>query len=185
MSLNLRNFTRAVYTFDAVVHRVSDEHWDNQSPCEEWSARDVLQHQCGVLGAMTATLVSGETVPPAPIESADEPKTAWGQTRDALLEALDTPGILEREGKFWFGPMSVDQWIQIVQWDPITHAWDIGKATGVEAFIPNDLAEISYGVIGQMRETLAGWGLIADEIELAQGADPLERFLAMVGRDPS
>ena len=96
MSLNLRNFTRAIYTFDAVVHRVSDEDWDNQSPCDEWSARDVLKHQCGVLGAMTATLVGGETVPPEPIESAEQPGMVWRQTRDALLEALDTPGILER-----------------------------------------------------------------------------------------
>ena len=185
MSLNLRNFTRAIYTFDAVVHRVSDEDWDNQSPCDEWSARDVLKHQCGVLGAMTATLVGGETVPPEPIESAEQPGMGWRQTRDALLEALDTPVILEREGKFWFGPMSVDQWIQIVQWDPITHAWDIGQAAGIDAHIPHDLAEISHQLIGQMRDTLAGWGLIADEIEPPEGADPSERFLALIGRDPS
>ena len=185
MSLNLRNFTQAVYTFDAVVHRVADEDWDNQSPCEEWAARDVLKHQCGVLGAMTATLVSGKTVAPSSIESADNPAVVWQQTRDALLEALDTPGILDREGKFWFGPMSVDQWIQMVQWDPITHAWDIAKAADIDAHIPDGLAEISYEVMGPMRETLAGWGLIADQVELLEGAGATERFLAMVGRDPS
>jgi uncharacterized protein (TIGR03086 family) len=134
---------------------------------------------------MTATLVSGETVPPASIESADEPAMVWRQTRDAVLEALDTPGILEREGKFWFGPMSVDRWIQVVQWDPIAHAWDIAKAAGVDAHIPHDLAEISDEVMGKMRETLASWGLIAAEIEPPEGADSVERFLAMIGRDPS
>ena len=185
MSLNLRNLSKAVYTFDAVVHRVSDEKWDNQSPCDEWTARDVLRHHCGVLTALAATLESGETVPPVSIESADDPAMVWTQTRDTALEALDTPGILEREGKFWFGPMSVDQWIQAVQWDSIAHAWDIAKATGVEAHIPHDLAGISHEVIGQMRDTLAGWGLLADAVEAPEGADAAQRFLAMIGRDPS
>ena len=185
MSVNLRNFTRAVYVLAAVVHRVASPDWDNQSPCEEWSARDVLRHQCGVLGAMTATLNSGETVPPQLIDSAEDPIEVWAQTRDELFEALDQPDILEREGKFWFGPMSVDQWIKIVQWDPMTHAWDIGFATGVEAHMPNDLASISYDMIGTMRETLHGWGLIADQVDVSDNADAVERFLALVGRDPS
>ena len=81
--------------------------------------------------------------------------------------------------------MSVDQWIQAVQWDSIAHAWDIAKATGVEAHIPHDLAGISHEVIGQMRDTLAGWGLLADAVEAPEGADAAQRFLAMIGRDPS
>ena len=36
-----------------------------------------------------------------------------------------------------------------------------------------------------MRETLAGWGLLADETEAPEGADAVQRFLAMIGRDPS
>ena len=132
MSLNKRNFTRAIYVFDAVVQRVPSDKWDNQSPCDEWTARDVLRHQCGVLQAMAATLKSGETVPPQPIDSAETPAAVWAETRDSVLAELDEPEILDREGKFWFGPMSVDQWIQVVQWDPITHAWDISKAAGIE-----------------------------------------------------
>jgi len=134
---------------------------------------------------MTATLNSGETVPPQSIDSAEDPIEVWAQTRDELFEALDQPDILEREGKFWFGPMSVDQWIKIVQWDPMTHAWDIGIATGVEAHMPSDLASTSYEMIGTMRETLHGWGLIADQVEVSENADAVERFLGLVGRDPS
>ena len=104
---------------------------------------------------MTATLNSGETVPPESVDSAPDPVALWNSTRDAALEALDQPGILEREGKFWFGPMSVDEWIRIVQWDPMTHAWDIGKATGIEAHLPDDLAAGSHELIEPMRETLS------------------------------
>ena len=185
MSVNLRNFTQSVYVFDAVVRRVAPQDWDNQSPCEGWSARDVLRHHCGVLTAMTATLNSGETVPPESVDAAPDPVALWNSTRNAALEALDQPGILEREGKFWFGPMTVDEWIRIVQWDPMTHAWDIGIATGVEAHIPDDLAANSHELIEPMRETLSKWGLVADEVQIAEDATASERFLGLTGRDPS
>ena len=96
MSLNKRNFTRAIYVFDAVVQRVPSDKWDNQSPCDEWTARDVLRHQCGVLQAMAATLKSGETVPPQPIDSAETPAAVWAETRDSVLAELDEPEILDR-----------------------------------------------------------------------------------------
>jgi len=184
MSLTKRNFTRAIYVFDAVVHRVPNDNWDNQSPCDEWTARDVLRHQCGVLQAMAATLQSGETVPPQPIDSAENPVAVWTETRDRILAELDEPAILDREGKFWFGPMSVDQWVQVVQWDPLTHAWDISEAAGIESHIPDDLALISHEVISGMRETLHKWGLIADEVEISEDASASEKFLALIGRDP-
>ena len=184
MSLNKRNFTRAIYVFDAVVQRVPSDKWDNQSPCDDWTARDVLRHQCGVLQAMAATLNSGETVPPQSIDSAEIPIAVWAETRDSVLGELDEPEILDREGKFWFGPMSVDQWIQVVQWDPITHAWDISKAAGIESHIPDDLASVSHEVISGIRETLHKWGLVADEVEIAENASASEKFLALIGRDP-
>jgi len=134
---------------------------------------------------MTATLNSGETVPPESVDAAPDPVALWNSTRNAALEALDQPGILEREGKFWFGPMTVDEWIRIVQWDPMTHAWDIGKATGVEAHIPDDLAANSHELIAPMRETLSKWGLVADEVQTADDAPASERFLGLTGRDPS
>ena len=184
MSQNKRNFTRAIYVFDAVVHRVPNDKWDSQSPCDGWTAKDLLRHQCGVLQAMAATLQSGETVPPEPIESADNPVAAWTQTRDSVLAELDEPGILDREGKFWFGPMSVDQWIQVVQWDPMTHAWEIASAVGIAAHIPDDLASVSHEVLSGMRETLHKWGLISDEVAIAQDASASDKFLALIGRDP-
>jgi len=47
MSTNLRNYTKALYGFDAVVQRVPEDRWDADSPCDGWSARDVVTHACG------------------------------------------------------------------------------------------------------------------------------------------
>lgn len=185
MSENLRNFTRSVYVFDAVVRRMPDEAWENPSPCEGWTALDVLKHQCGVLDALAHIARTGEMLPPKSIENADNPLERWGETRDAVLAALDSPGALQHEGKYWFGPMTVDGLIAVVQWDPMTHAWDLGQAAGIEAHVPAELAELSYDVISGMHETAVKWGLISEPVEVPADADAVSRYLGLVGRDPS
>ncbi len=186
MSENLRNFTRAVYGMDAVVQRVPEAAWDNPSPCEGWSARNVLAHQIGVLRGATETIASGEMKRVAQPEELPDPVSEWNKTRDGVLAALDQKGALNQEGEFWFGPMSIDQFISVVQWDPLTHGWDIAKATGVEPSLDPELAQRSYDTIAPMRANLAKRNLVAEaEVEVSAGADIVDRYLGLVGRDPN
>ena len=37
-------FDRALAKFDAVVRQVPDDAWGNASPCEEWTAADIVGH---------------------------------------------------------------------------------------------------------------------------------------------
>lgn len=184
MSQNLRNFTRAVYTLDAVVQRVPLNSWDVDSPCEGWSARDVLRHQCGVLDALAQIAHTGVLVSPVMATEADDPVERWTQTRDGLLAALDKPGVLSQEGKYWFGPMSVDDLVGMVQWDPLTHAWDIGSVTGVDPHIPSDLAEQSLERVAGIEDNARKWGLIADAVPVPDAAPVTDRFLGFIGRRP-
>ena len=92
MSQNLRNFTRAVYVFDAVVRRMPEDAWAKDSPCDGWTGMDVLKHQCGVLDALAHIAATGELARPAAIEEdVTDPVARWGQTRDGVLAALDRP----------------------------------------------------------------------------------------------
>ena len=186
MSQNLRNFTRAVYVFDAVVRRMPEDAWAKDSPCDGWTGMDVLKHQCGVLDALAHIAATGELARPAAIEEdVTDPVARWGQTRDGVLAALDTQGALQHEDQWWFGPMTVDQLIQVVQWDPLTHAWDLAQTAGIDAHLPADLCEISHGVITGMHETALKWGLVGAAVEVPADADIVDRYLALVGRDPS
>ncbi|MFT7648462.1 MAG: hypothetical protein ACI8Y4_003214 [Candidatus Poriferisodalaceae bacterium] len=185
MSENLRNFTRAVYAMDAVVRRVPDDAWDNASPCEGWTARDVVAHQSGVLVGLASIARTGERVFPQMPEDTSAPLDLWQASRDSALESLDQPGALHHEGGYWFGPMSVDELISVVQWDPVTHAWDLAQAAGIDHHVPDDLVELSMGRIGAMRDALAGMKLIGDEVEVPADAPVMDRFLGLVGRNPS
>jgi uncharacterized protein (TIGR03086 family) len=185
MSENLRNFTKAIYGMDAVVQRVPADAWDNDSPCEGWTARDVVGHQAGVLNGVAQIARTGEMAMPAPPDDVSDPLAVWAEARDGVLEALDAKGVLNQEGTFWFGPMSVDGLIGAVQWDPLTHAWDISKATGVEAVIDAGLAQQSHDRISAMRDGLAKMGLVGEQVLVSDDADIVSRYLGLVGRDPS
>ena len=185
MSTNLRNFTKAVYNLDAVVARVPDGAWDQESPCEGWTARDVLGHQIGVLkGVVQAARGEDLGMPEAP-DSVEDPAGAWAACRDEVLTALDQDGALKRSGAYWFGEMSVDGFIGVVQWDPLIHAWDLAKATGVEHVAEADVAASSLTTIGGFAETLRQWGAIGEPVDTADDADEWTRLLALAGRIPA
>jgi len=185
MSQNLRNFTAAVYGLDAVVRRVDAGAWDAASPCEGWSARDVLGHACAVLNAFEATARTGEVSRPEPIADMSDPTAVWVDCRDRLLETLDQPELLHRRDKFWFGEMSFDDFMGVVQWDPLAHSWDIATAAGIDACLNPTVAEASLAILKPMQPGLIESGRIAAPVEVPADADAPTRFLGAIGRDPS
>lgn len=122
---------------------------------------------------------------PATPEDLGDPVRTWASARDAVLAALDAPGVLDVAGEYWFGPISIDELIGIVQWDTLTHAWDVGQATGVPVTLDDQLAQLSLDRISTIREGLASMGLVADEVNIAVGASVTARYLALVGREPT
>ncbi len=184
MNKKLDDFIAAVKTFDAVCRQVPPDAWDNDSPCAGWTARDVLAHQCGVLDALAHIAHTGEMIRPKMPEPPDDPLTCWEQTKEAVLTALGQPGVMDREDKYWFGPMDMATFVSYVQWDPLTHAWDIGTATGVEPNLPSELCEISYELVSGMAEAARKRRLIGDPVEAPADASIVDRYLALVGRQP-
>jgi uncharacterized protein (TIGR03086 family) len=185
MSENLHNFTKAGYSMDAVVGRVPDGAWDQPAPGEGWSARDVVGHAAGVLLAVAEMAGGAAMVLPATPSDLTDPVGTWASARGAILAALDAPGALDLAGEYWFGPMTIDELIGFVQWDPMTHAWDVAQATGVPLHLDEELAQLSFERISSIREGLASMGLVGHEVTVDAGASVVDRYLAMVGRQPA
>lgn len=185
MSENLRNFTTAIYGFDAVAQRVPDDQWDADTPCDGWCARDLVAHLCGTIEALTHMTRTGEVAMPATPDVGDDPLGYWNTTRDDVLEALDQAGAINTEGAFWWGPMSIDRLLAFVQWDPLAHSWDLARATGQEAHGDQTVAESAIATIEPMADTLRKMNLMGDPVEVAADADAMTRFLGLTGRDPN
>lgn len=186
MSQNLRDYVKTIYAMDGVVRRVADNAWDNQSPNEEWTAKQTLGHVIWGMKRMIAAVNDG----PVPAEQAendvagDRPADTWEGVRENLLDALDHHGVLQKEIETPFGDMTVDEALGRFFFDALTHAWDIAQATGVDAAIPPELAEKALTVAMAMGDAVRGPGIFGDVVDVPQDAPVQDKFIGYTGRKP-
>jgi len=147
MSENLQRYVTAIHGTDAVVSRVPDDRWEAPSPCDGWSARDVVLHQIGVFDGVAAMAGSGEMARPAPPHAVEDVRAEWARSRDELLAALDRPGVLRRSGSYWFATTTIDDLLAIVVYDPLAHAWDVATAVGIDAHFSPEVARAAAATI--------------------------------------
>jgi uncharacterized protein (TIGR03086 family) len=186
MSDKLRRFQRAVYGFDAVVRRVPPDKWDAQSPCPDWTARDVVGHQVGVM-SMVAAAARGEDAPwvGEPREAAgDDPAAAWAKVREELLDALDHQGALQREADTPFGRMTVDRFLGMLYVDPLTHTWDLATAVGVDPALDEELCRMGQERLARAGDLIRGPGMYGKKVEVGEHPSAAALFVAETGRDP-
>ena len=209
MSDNLLAYIKGLFCFDAVVQRTDPASWDDQSPCERWTARGVVNHNvlvCFMIAEMargTPAVVpagSGERGRPAPsrdglvfaphlarifVGADDDPMAVWNRGRDDVLAALDHPGALQTEARSPWGHRTVDAFLGFAFYDPLVHAWDLAKAVGQYPVLDATLAQraldhlTEFGKHKELRQPLS---LAAPIMTTAQ--DPVTQLIAFTGRQP-
>jgi uncharacterized protein (TIGR03086 family) len=186
MSENLRSYTKALYAMDGVVRRAGHADWDAPSPNPEWTARETLGHVIWGVQRLAAE-IRGEIGPLEQPEAevvGDDPILSWSVAMDDLLEALDHQGVLFRVIDTPFGEMTVDDALGVLFVDPLTHAWDVAKALGVEAALPEELVRHGIHILTAVGDAIRGPGLMDDAIDVHDAAAETDRFIAYTGRDP-
>ena len=183
MSQNLQTFTKAASMLRNAAVRVPADSWDNASCCDGWSAREAAGHASWVLQNIAATASGGE--PPAQQPEADvagaDPAATVCSSVDSCLAALDQPGVLAQIAQTPFGEMPIDNFIGAIWVDPMTHAWDIADATGIDHGIDDATAEQALAQLEPMAEMMRGAGVFGPEVD-AVSQQPIDRFVAFAGR---
>lgn len=182
-------YRRRAEAFDRKVAGVRPEQWGNQSPCEKWTAKDVVDHIVMMHGVMLAPL--GRKLSPA-----DEPLTAFQEARAAVEDVLDDPVAALEEVDTPTGRMTVEQHIdQVVSDDLVLHGWDLARATGQdEAMDPVDVdrlwastTAIPPDVMQKFRTPGAfgeGVEVYGAEVPVPPDAPLQDRLLGLIGRRP-
>lgn len=183
MSENLQKFVMGAHTLRSVATRVPSDAWDRPSCCEGWTAREVAGHASWVLQNVAASVGAGE--PPAEQPEADvagaDPAATVRASVDRCLAALDQQGVLNTVAPTPFGEMPVDTFIGILAVDPLTHAWDIADAVGIDSGIDEDTARAARESLVPLNEALRASGRFGPAHE-PTGDTELERFVAYAGR---
>lgn len=164
----------------ALIEAVPPDRWDNPSPCDEWTARDVVRHIIGTYQMFLGFV--GRELPAAP--SVDEdPVAAWRSARDAIRAAFDDPAVAGAEYDGMFGrttfEKSADRFISA---DVVIHSWDLARATGGnERLDPDEVRRIGEA-LAPMDEAMRSPNAFGPKLEPPEGADDQTRFLAFLGR---
>ena len=170
-------------TFTDRVRGTTD--WDAPAPVDGWTARDVVRH---LVEWFPAFLQSGTGIELPEVPSVDDdPVAAWQAHCDAVQALLEDPATADAVltnphlGEVPL-PEAVDRFYTS---DVFMHTWDLARATGQPADL--DPARASGMLEGMlpMDEMLRASGQYGPRFEAPEGADPMARLMAFVGRDPA
>lgn len=182
MSENTRKYTKALFGFDAVVQRIDQSQWEAASPCDGWSARDVLAHNIGMCVMITG-IARGISADSATHPSVTHPQSDWAAARDDVLEALDDRQALRREVGTPWGHLVVDRFVGIVVVDPLLHTFDLAKASGQAVVLDEGLAEVGYIQLKKAGEMIRGERFGA-AVPVDSDASITDKLISIAGRNP-
>ncbi|MDN5727838.1 MAG: maleylpyruvate isomerase family mycothiol-dependent enzyme, partial [Propionibacteriales bacterium] len=163
--------------FAAILDEVPSQAWSAQSPCEDWTAGDVVTHVIDT----QRDFLAGHGIELSPITS-DDPAAAWRQHQSAVASALADPAIGDKEFAGHFGPTTVGQTlVSFYGFDLVAHRWDVAASAGIDLrFADEELATMETSADG-WGEALYAEG-ICKNIDPPAGADRQTRLLARLGR---
>ncbi len=162
------------------IRAVPDDAWSNPSPCEGWTARDVVRHL-----VETPPMFFGFVEVPAPeVPSVDEdPVGAFTTMRDAVQVALEDPAVADKEFDGFMGRSTFAQGVdRFLCADLVVHAWDLARATGQDEQLPPDEVHDVFEALKPMDEAMRGPGAFGPKVEPPPDADEQTRFLSFLGR---
>ncbi|MGY1823187.1 TIGR03086 family metal-binding protein [Geodermatophilus sp. SYSU D00079] len=163
-----------------VLDAVPAEAWTNPSPCEGWTARDVVGH---LVDTQREFLTArGLDLGPAP-DVAVDPAAAFRDHAKRVLALIAADDVVSAPFDGFFGPTTVGATFeQFYVWDMVVHRWDVARAAGIDAGLTDaELDRIESGAEG-FGEALHMEGICAPAVPTGPDADRLTRVLALLGR---
>lgn len=175
----LTAWRRSAAPFTAEVEAVTD--WDAPSPCEGWSARNVLAHVIDTeLEFLTRVGLAPEG---ASGPTTDAPAARWSDHLAVVDALLTDPAIAGRSHDGAFGPTTVGAVLtEFYGFDLVVHRWDLARSQGREVrFDAQELALLDASVDSWGEHAYAP-GVFDSPLEVPEGADAQTRVLARMGR---
>jgi len=171
-------------TLSSMVDRINPLQLANPTPCEKFTVHDVLDHMI-VLGGSFSYWFRGEEAPdlkPPPVYGV-VPATQFRKTMDELLDAVSSPGAMERTISAPVGEMTGSTFARLVAFDGLIHGWDIASATGLYYEIPPAvIAAVDEFARGALTSEMRDGDTFKEATTAPEDTSQLERLVAFSGR---
>jgi uncharacterized protein (TIGR03086 family) len=151
---------------------------DATTPCDDWDVRTLLNHMLETQQFFVSTAAGGDASPPSqqpPELLSDDPVADFDAARTEMLRAYGEPGVIDRTGPS----------VGIAFSDQLLHGWDLARATGQDADMPEDLAEAAYEVVHGRFTDEQRPGIFKPEVRVSPDSSAQDKLLAYTGRNPA
>lgn len=151
---------------------------DAPTPCTEWQVRDLLNHMLQAQQYFLGSARGEDATPPGPNPPSllgSDPHADFAAVRSDLIAAFGQDGVIDKTGPA----------LGIAFSDQLLHGWDLARATGQDATMPDGLAEAAYSCIHGAFTDEQRQGVFGPEVQVGPDASPQEPLLAYTGRQPS
>ncbi len=173
-------YARLAGEFATTIAGVPDDRWTAPSPCEGWTARDVVRHVVET-PAIFLRLV-GREMPEVPSVD-DDPAAAFDASRKVVQADLDDPERANVTFEGVFGTMTFAESIdRFINFDLVVYRWDLAHATGQdETIAPDEIRRVEDATAG-FGDALRGEGVCGPALDPPAGCDEQTKVLAFLGR---
>jgi uncharacterized protein (TIGR03086 family) len=166
--------------FDAAVRTVTPDQWGAQTPCEQWTARDLMAHIVENHRGVIASVRGGES---EPLGADEDPRQAWENASRAIGEITRDQEAVAKEIDGPTGKMPAGQIIgQFVTMDVLVHTWDLARAVGADERLDEDSVRRAYEALKPMDAMIRQPYIFGPKLEPPPDADLQTEFLYFLGR---
>lgn len=172
--------------FGRRVHVVPDTAWDDGTPDEDWTVRDLVAHVVSE-HLWAVALLDGATVddvgdsydgdvlgddPAAAWDSAIAASLArWADTEDDALVHLSS------------GPTPAGEYAEQMLLDLVVHAWDLARGAGLDERLDPRCVRHVLDYVEPTADRWRSAGIFGERVDTGSD-DPQDQLLGLLGRDP-
>jgi len=180
MSEMTERFELVAAGFDERVQAVPQDRWSAQSPCEDWTARDVVGHVVRNYRSMAAEATGRE----AQMMGEDEdPTRAWSDAYGQLSALGKDPDARVKPVRGPGGPTPLEQAMgSLVAMDTLVHTWDLARAVGGDERLDPGVTHFSRQMLEPMDDMIRRPGVFGPKLDPPEGADEQTQLLYFLGR---
>ncbi|WP_326954949.1 TIGR03086 family metal-binding protein [Amycolatopsis sp. NBC_01286] len=178
---------RTLLVLDKIVAAATPADLARPTPCAGWTLADLLRHQVGENHAFATAARDGSAPDWDAGDLGDDPYAAYRASVDDYLDAVADDDVLTRElavNTFGTFPGPIATLMHLV--DTVAHGWDLARALGLpyepDADAVSAALRMAERIPDEGREKN---GSFAHSVNVPADASDLDRFLALLGRDPA
>lgn len=155
--------------------------WHGPSPCDGWTALDVLDH----LVTTQAELLAEHGVEVPSVDVAVDQLAAWQAHTEAVVAQLGRDDVAGLAFEGWFGPTTLGATVDTFYgFDLLVHRWDLGRALGIDVRWSDEELDTIEAASAQFGPGLRMEGICGPPVELPAHSSRQDRLLGHLGRDP-